>query len=479
MFRPATALRLAGAALVLTMATACSSDSDTTAPTDSSVVVEPTAAETTTAPTTAAPTTAPATTDAPTTTAAPAPESFLGRGPYAVGVTTLELGDRPTEVWYPVDPDAVAGQPTEIFDALSVFPESLQSLIPDELSGTVDTGAVRGATPSTAGPFPVVVYSHGFGGYRQVATAHTTQLASWGFVVASTDHLERGIAAQATGQLRSVPGQDVRDVDATLDALGSGELAAIVDLEHVGITGHSAGAGTSARAALELDRIDAFASVSGGAPVVVTGDDIGTTAARLVGAAGPYELTVVAVTEADATISVDGGEPQVVLSSDLTVATADGSITLVLPTDGVLQPGTITVERVAAAKPALVVYAEFDAVVVPEASTTLYETLAAPKWMVGIADAGHNSFTDSCAGIRELGGLSALTALLGEAQVARAEDGCLADNVDPALAIDLWGHYSVAFFRTALGVEDDAASLGIDISDELGGIELVALDADA
>ena len=324
----------------------------------------------------------------------------------------------------------------------------------------------------------MVVYSHGFGGYRQVATAHTTQLASWGFVVASTDHLERGIAAQATGQLRSVPGQDVRDIEATLDALGTGELAEIVDLDHVGVTGHSAGAGTSARAALELDVIDAFVSVSGGAPVTVTGDDIGTTSARLVGAAGPYELTVVGVTGTDATITVDGGEPQTVATSDLTVTTADGTITLVLPTDGVLVPGTVSVERVAADKPALVVYAEFDGVVVPEASTTLYDTLGAPKWVVGLANAGHNSFTDSCAGIRELGGLSALTPLLGEAQVARAEDGCVAENVDPALAIDVWGHYSVAFFRTWLGIEDDSASLALDITDELDGIELIALDAE-
>jgi predicted dienelactone hydrolase len=93
-----------------------------------------------------------------------------------------------TEVYYPVDPDTVAGRPSEIFDSLTVFPESLQSLIPPELSGEVDTGAVRDATPSTEGPFPIVVYSHGFGGFRQVVTAHTTQLASWGFVVASTDH---------------------------------------------------------------------------------------------------------------------------------------------------------------------------------------------------------------------------------------------------------------------------------------------------
>lgn len=470
---------------MISLSAACSSGSDSssdTAATDSGPT-ESSGAATTTADVVES--TAPPTTEAPTTTATPAPASFLGRGPFAVGVKTLTLGDRLSEVYYPVDPDTVAGQPTEIFDSLSVFPESLQALIPPELSGEVDTGAVRDAAPTAAGPFPIIVYSHGFGGFRQVVTAHTAQLASWGFVVASTDHLERGIAAQATGQLKNIPGQDVRDVEATIDALTTGEFAALVDPEHIGITGHSAGAGTSARAALELEQIDAFVSISGGAPVVVTGDDIGTTSARLVGAANSHELTIVAASATEATISVDGGEAQTVpaepaaTSIGFTVTTADGTITLSLPTDAVLIPGTATVERTAAAKPALVIYGELDEVVVPEASTALFGALEAPRWMVGIEAAGHNSFTDSCAGIRELGGLQSLVALLGEAQVARAEDGCTAVNVDPALVIDLLGHYSVALFRTAFGIEDHTDALAVDITEQLDGVELIALEADA
>ncbi len=99
--------------------------------------------------------------------------------------------------------------------------------------------------------------------------------------------------------------------------------------------------------------------------------------------------------------------------------------------------------------------------------------------MVGIEAAGHNSFTDSCAGIQDLGGLQSLVQLLGEAQVARAEDGCTADNIDPALAIDVLGHYSVAMFRTAFEIADDTPALSIDITDQLEGVELMALEADA
>ena len=47
----------------------------------------------------------------------------------------------------------------------------------------------------------MLVFSHGFGGFRQTSTFHLSHVASWGFVAITTDHLERGIAAQATGTL--------------------------------------------------------------------------------------------------------------------------------------------------------------------------------------------------------------------------------------------------------------------------------------
>jgi predicted dienelactone hydrolase len=408
-----------------------------------------------------------------TTTIEPAPlELFTERGPYAVGVVTLEVGDRLAEVWYPVDADTVAGQPTEIFDSLSVFPESLQPLIPEELSGLVDTGAVRDAPAARDdGPFPVVAYSHGFGGFRQTFTAYTTHLASWGFVVTSTDHLERGIAAQATGQVQRIPGKDVADITDTLDALAASDLADIADLDNVAITGHSAGAGTAARSAAELDVVDSFISISGSLPVTVTGDDIGAPAARLVGTTDSHEVQVISVSETDAEIVVDGGDPQTVPLDSLTVVAREGSLTLVVA-DGELVPGTVTVSPMVAAKPALVAMGELDAVVVPEASDALYAALSSPKWLVNIENAGHNSFTDSCPGIRELGGLGSLTPLLGEAQVARADDGCLADNVAPELSWRVLGHYSVAFLRSTLGVEDSTASIAVDVTDEIDGVSL-------
>ena len=158
-----------------------------------------------------------------------------------------------------------------------MFPEEFQLLIPQELTGVFDTNAYRDAIPANdEQAYPVMAYSHGFGGFRQVASFHTSHVASWGFVVVTTDHLERGIVAQALNQLglgddAEVPeNQDVLDVLAALDALGSHpELGPIADLERVAVAGHSAGAGTAAEAAAE-PIVDAYLSIAGGAPDVVT-----------------------------------------------------------------------------------------------------------------------------------------------------------------------------------------------------------------
>jgi predicted dienelactone hydrolase len=208
-----------------------------------------------------------------TTVADMAAQRFDAPGPYRVGVTTLDLGDRSTEVYYPADPAAVAGKPTATYSTTDLFPAAIRGLIPALMVGTFDTHAVRDATAFAGRAFPLVIYSHGFGGFRNVASFYTSHLASWGFVVASTDHLERGIVAQATGQIAKsgVPtDQDLADVTNTIARLrtensrSGGLLDGRVDLAHIGITGHSAGAQTAVRAAAANHDISAFISISGG-----------------------------------------------------------------------------------------------------------------------------------------------------------------------------------------------------------------------
>ncbi|MFT5266948.1 MAG: dienelactone hydrolase [Acidimicrobiales bacterium] len=350
---------------------------------------------------TAEPTTAPEPAEqaTPAPTAAPEePSLFTQRGPYAVGVVTHRMDDRYVEVWYPVDPTSVVGEPTETFDALTAFPETLRAIVPPELSGEYDTLAVRdpAALPDS---FPVVIYGHGFGGYRQIATHFTGHLASWGFVVASTDHLERGIAEQTLDlvgdglfdESNSRPDASIDDVRNTIDLLATlnieGPLAGTMDLERLAISGHSAGAFAAVQASdAEPGLIDGWISISGG-----------------------------------------------------------------------------TREGIELTQPGLVIIGELDAVVPAERSYELFATSGGPRALLNVQGAGHNSFTDPCRGITDLGGLGALIALLGEEQVARAEDGCTPGSTQPEIAQAVVNHVAIAWLYNLFGLALTGNPLSTDI----------------
>jgi len=210
---------------------------------------------------------APTTTVATTTTTAP-PAAFVAAGPYDAGVTTIDLGDRFVEVWYPIDPGS-GREPTALVEPAEVLPEFLLELLPTSLTAPFDTGAHRDADAAT-GPFPLAFYSHGFGGYRLVATNYATHLASHGFVVAAIDHLERGLVAQISGQVVDAPGQELLDLNRTLELLAERAdddtdlLGGTVDVTRVAVIGHSAGGGAVNQAASEA-WMDAGVSISAGA----------------------------------------------------------------------------------------------------------------------------------------------------------------------------------------------------------------------
>ncbi|MGB3052033.1 MAG: hypothetical protein WBB42_13605 [Polyangiales bacterium] len=182
----------------------------------------------------------------------PAPLSGTYRdvGPFEAGVTTLTLADRMVEVWYPVNPADVAGMspvPYFIRDELS---DTLDSLLPDDVNPPFQTAAYRDARASGNGSFPLVIFAHGFSSYRNQSSFLTTHLASWGFVVASVDYLERGLQSF----LGTEPDPALDDVDLTrmVVALIASEnerdgslLNGRVSTDQIAITGHSMGGGTS------------------------------------------------------------------------------------------------------------------------------------------------------------------------------------------------------------------------------------------
>ena len=189
-----------------------------------------------------------------------------------MGVRTLQLDDRPVEVWYPVEPTAVEGESSEMFDSINAISEVLRPFIPEDLGGEVDTGTYRDAPPATeGGPFPTAAYSHGRSGYRQAATFLTGHLASHGVITIAVEHLGRSLSTLLTPLAGAdTPEDDVADLLDALDLVGSDPgLGSVVDTSRMVVIGHSAGARTAALATAD-DRVVGVVLLAGGPQELAT-----------------------------------------------------------------------------------------------------------------------------------------------------------------------------------------------------------------
>lgn len=195
----------------------------------------------------------------------------FARGGFPVGVRSLTISDAarqralPVELWYPAD-EAARGRD------LDPATRDAYELIPGLPSPWQE--AARDAAPA-AGRFPLLLFSHGFGGHRRQSTFFCTHLASHGYVVASVDHVGNTIldilqlmVQQARGatiddtpaQLAEFIAMRPADALAVLDALLAGADAAIaplIDPARIGITGHSFGGWTTLMVAARDPRIGA------------------------------------------------------------------------------------------------------------------------------------------------------------------------------------------------------------------------------
>lgn len=191
-------------------------------------------------------------------------------GPVGVRTETLPTGAK-VEIWYPAVASAAAGEDVAYDEFIPAA--VLDVLGPIDLP-TVPSIAARDAEVASDGPYPVVLFSHGFGGMRVQSVDLTSHLASRGYVVLSTDHAGRTMgdllpclfAPPLDGCVISFedPGpEDIADVLAWLDAPPAW-LAGAFDLEHLAIAGHSAGAGTAVTVANGEPRFDAVLPLAGG-----------------------------------------------------------------------------------------------------------------------------------------------------------------------------------------------------------------------
>jgi predicted dienelactone hydrolase len=208
---------------------------------------------------------------------APSPSQ---RGPFPVGVRTVTFVDTGrqgpdggprelvTEIWYPATQATRDGGPGVLYSVLPLFTDAQQAQIADAgvTVPTLQTDAIRDAPPaSTHGPFPLVMFSHGQAAVRWQSTYLTITLASHGYVVASPDHeggtlydVVRGQLAPVTEGLDDRP-LDIRYIVNRLSRLPAGDpLDGLIDIEHLGVAGHSFGALTAFRVTAIDDRVKAI-----------------------------------------------------------------------------------------------------------------------------------------------------------------------------------------------------------------------------
>lgn len=260
--------------LIVALLAACGSPA--AAPT--STEVPPTATTVPPTPTPIAPTVAPApptsvvepeTTDA-TLEAAAMPEPigmrpdappYAVHGPYWVGYKSVVIGegtDHPLQagLWYPaLNPE---GDKEEITYAM---PWKIPSMPLDTEPVAYGHALRDAAVDNSAAPYPLVIFSPGFGAAAPWYSNLIEHYASYGFVVLAPDHIEEWDPEY--GDIWKASIDRPRDIKQTLDyaqevTSPNGELAGMIDMQNVAVEGHSYGGYTAmAMAGAEYD-LDAF-----------------------------------------------------------------------------------------------------------------------------------------------------------------------------------------------------------------------------
>ena len=200
----------------------------------------------------------PAAPSAPTaaTRSAELPE-LAGLGPLAIGTARYDLpvGARTIGVrlWYPAR-TAKRGTRTEIYRHTARLASAPPYLITEQGSA-VDQAAALG------GSYPVLVMSHGFGGWDTHMSQLAEALASHGYVIAAIDHRDVPFtdAPSFLGSFGAVLVNRAEDVRVVLRQLLAGQLGAAdvlaeTDRASIGLIGYSMGgygALTTAGAALD------------------------------------------------------------------------------------------------------------------------------------------------------------------------------------------------------------------------------------
>ena len=192
------------------------------------------------------------TTSVPAETSTP-PLAYAAQGSHAVGYrvfSTTGAQGQPLTVraWYPAV-GATAETATITYTAPNKFSEQIT---PGEEITSVGRALADGRPDTTGGPYPLVVFSHGFALSPIVYGTLVEHYASQGYVVLAPEHNE-SFDGSLTGfweELIDRPVDISRTIDHAEQLSRSGEpLAGMIDLDDVAVVGHSYGGYTALAAA--------------------------------------------------------------------------------------------------------------------------------------------------------------------------------------------------------------------------------------
>jgi predicted dienelactone hydrolase len=355
-------------------------------------------------------------------------------GPYAVGTRDFDVknGDQTVTftAWYPaLNPDHA---PEEITYRISEQNSNAANM-------PIKGRAIHDAAPDTSqGPYPLVIYSTGGGAWRQVSVYLLEHLASYGFVVMSSD--PRGEAGTEFWA-----GAATRPIDTKLAIsfadnakAPNGALGGMFDTKHIAIVGYSSGGWN--------------ALVGGGAQF-----DFGWCAAHpdIVAATDPGDSDCAQFVPHAKEIAALLGLKAV--PSGLWPSMNDPRVraVLALAPDGDIWGANY--EGVAGVKvPALIMNGTKDKVNPPDRTAyPIYQHLgSAQKGIIKFENAGHFVFADQCRDVPWM-----------------PSEYCAQVAWDMDRAHDLTNHFATAFLLTELKGDKEAANALVPENVSFPGIE--------
>ena len=230
-------------------------------------------------------------------------------GPFTVGTSIYHWVDQDRLEWFTENPNDNRQMMVQIWYPGEKIKKAKQSSYLDRLDIRAETIGVAGNFPGVlvshlaltktnsfmnlkpnpiSAPYPIIIVSHGITGMRQIHTSLAEKLANNGFVVIAPDHsYDANIAifpdgtiadyrSDITGNPDSIQirknqintrAADIRFIIDQMERIQSGEiihpLNGYLNLNQIGLTGHSYGGGTSILASFQDDRIGATSNLDG------------------------------------------------------------------------------------------------------------------------------------------------------------------------------------------------------------------------